>query len=51
MKYQPKIKDELIHRLYIEAKEIGKPMTKVIDEILQEHFEKKENPIKFKEVV
>jgi len=33
--YIPKIKDDLIRKLYIIAQRRGKPMTKIVDELLR----------------
>ena len=36
--YSPKIKDDLIPVLYTQAKQEGKPMTRLVDEILRKHL-------------
>jgi hypothetical protein len=37
--YSPKIREDLIPRLYRMGKAMNKPMTKVVDEILRSYFE------------
>lgn len=36
--YQPKISDENIHKIYMQKLKINKPMTKILDEILNNYF-------------
>ena len=38
--YSPKIKDDLIPVLYKLAKQMGKPMTRLVDEILRKELGK-----------
>ncbi len=38
--YSPKVKEDLIPVLYRLAKQQGRPMTKIIDEILREHLKR-----------
>lgn len=37
--YSPKIREDLIPRLYRMGKAMNKPMTKVVDEILRSYFD------------
>jgi hypothetical protein len=39
--YTPKIKEQLIYRLYKEARKLNKPMTKIVNGIIEEHFKTK----------
>ena len=36
--YSPKIKPDLIHELYVLAKRKGKPMTKIVSEIIEDYL-------------
>ena len=47
--YSPKIKEDLVAKLYKVAKEKGLPMTKLVDEILRDALNGKINKKKGKE--
>lgn len=47
--YSPKIKEDLIPKIYQVAKEKGLPMTKLIDEILRDALNRRLNKKKGKE--
>ena len=36
--YSPKIKPDLIHDLYLLAKRKGKPMTKIVSEVIEDYL-------------
>lgn len=36
MVYQPKIKDNLIRKLYFRAKREGRPMTRLVNEVIEQ---------------
>lgn len=40
--YSPKIKPELVRKLYVHSKGKQKPMTKIVNRIIQEYLEKEE---------
>lgn len=41
--YHPAMSDENVRRLYLLKLEKGKPMTRLLDQILNEYFEQKQN--------
>jgi hypothetical protein len=44
--YSPKISESLVHQLYQEAKNQNKPMTRLVNEIIEKHLsERKESEI------
>ena len=40
--YSPAIRPDLIKRLYYERKRLKKPMTKVVNEIIEEYFARRD---------
>jgi len=44
--YSPKIKEEIVRKLYRKAKKEGIPMTKLVDEILRSALNEKEFELK-----
>jgi hypothetical protein len=46
--YQPKIRDENIRRLYRLKLQRKKPMTRLLDEIINDYFASQEEKVEFK---